>query len=258
MGNGAVAWRVVQCRTLIDLGYHKARRRSLFARSSCSDELLSALSTHSQLFILLDMTTVPALITGRPTPYPSVRCLGTAMRPRRVSGRSERSRRLPRTWYAHPISASSLRRFAQSADTISTNDNQVNLDSPPVLPSLHPFNTQTASSAAREGMCELTYPVREGTSTSSEKSLAQVLDACAETLDRLGPKMRGATVTDVNELAMLHTAAKTLVLRCSPNTTNNPMWTNDRVSSNRGVLDTCWLTLLHRRCECEHELVTRR
>ena len=104
MGNGAVAWRVVQCRTLIDLGYHKARRRSLFARSSCSDELLSALSTHSHSFILLDMTTVPALITGRPTPYPSVRWLGTAMmRPRRVSWRSERSRRLHRTWYARPI-----------------------------------------------------------------------------------------------------------------------------------------------------------
>ena len=104
MGNGAVAWRVVQCRTLIDLGYHKARRRSLFARSSCSDELLSALSTHSHSFILLDMTTVPADITGRPTPYPSVRWLGTAMmRPRRVSGRSERSRRLHRTWYARPI-----------------------------------------------------------------------------------------------------------------------------------------------------------
>ena len=245
MGNGAVAWRVVQCRTLIDLGYHKARRRSLFARSSCSDELLSALSTHSHSFILLDMTTVPALITGRPTPYPSVRWLGTAMRPRRVSGRSERSRRLPRTWYAHPISASSLRRFAQSADTISTNDNQVNLDSPPVLPSLSIRPNQTASSAAREGMCELAYPVREGTSDpSSEKSLAQVLDACAETLDRLGPKMRGATVTDVNELAMLHTAAKTLILRCSPDTTINPMWTNDRVSSNRGVLDTC-LSLIH-------------
>jgi hypothetical protein len=104
VGNGAVAWRVVQCRTLIDLGYHKARRRSLFARSSCSDELLSALSTHSHSFILLDMTTVPALITGRPTPYPSVRWLGTAMmRPRRVSWRSERSRRLHRTWYARPI-----------------------------------------------------------------------------------------------------------------------------------------------------------
>ena len=50
------------------------------------------------------MTTVPADITGRPTPYPSVRWLGTAMmRPRRVSGRSERSRRLHRTWYARPI-----------------------------------------------------------------------------------------------------------------------------------------------------------
>lgn len=107
-------------------------------------------------------------------------------------------------------------------------------------------------------MCELAYPVREGTSTSSEKSLAQVLDACAETLERLGTKMSGATAHDMTELAMLHTAAKTLVLRCRPDTTNNPMWTNDRVSSNRGVLDTCWLTLLHRRCECEHELVTRR
>jgi hypothetical protein len=111
----------------------------------------------------------------------------------------------------------------------------------------------------REGMCELAYPIREGTSEeSSEKSLAQVLDACAETLDRVGTKMSGATAHDMTELAMLHTAAKTLVLRCSPNTTINPMWTNDRVSSNRGVLDTCWLTLLHRRCECEHELVTRR
>ena len=94
-------------------------------------------------------------------------------------------------------------------------------------------------------MCELAYPVREGTSEeSSEKSLAQVLDACAETLERLGTKMSGATAHDMTELAMLHTAAKTLVLRCSPDTTINPMWTNDRVSSNRGVLDTCWLTLL--------------
>ena len=181
------------------------------------------------------------------------------MRSRRVSWRSERSRRLPRTWYARPILASSLRRFAEGDDTISTNDNQVNLDSPPVLPSLSIRPNQTASSAAREGMCELAYPVREGTSDpSSEKSLAQVLDACAETLDRLGPKLRGVSVTDVNELAMLHTAAKTLILRCSPDTTINPMWTNDRVSSNRGVLDTTWLTLLARRCECSHELVTRR
>ena len=108
-------------------------------------------------------------------------------------------------------------------------------------------------------MCELAYPVREGTSEeSSEKSLAQVLDACAETLHRLGPKMSGASVTDMTELAMLHTAAKTLVLRCRPDTTINPMWTNDRVSSNRGVLDTCWLTLLARGCQCEHDLVTRR
>ena len=107
--------------------------------------------------------------------------------------------------------------------------------------------TQTASSAAREGMCELAYPVREGTSEeSSEKSLAQILDACAETLERLGTKMSGATAHDMTELAMLHTAAKTLVLRCRPDTTINPMWTNDRVSSNRGVLDTCWLTLLAR------------
>ena len=108
-------------------------------------------------------------------------------------------------------------------------------------------------------MCELAYPVREGTSEeSSEKSLAQILDACAETLERLGTKMSGATAHDMTELAMLHTAAKTLVLRCSPNTTINPMWTNDRVSSNRGLLDTCWLTLLARGCQCEHDLVTRR
>ena len=107
-------------------------------------------------------------------------------------------------------------------------------------------------------MCELAYPVREGTSEeSSENSLAQMLDACAETLERLGTKMSGATAHDMTELAMLHTAAKTLVLRCRPNTTINPMWTNDRVSSNRGVLDTCWLTLLARRCH-SHELVTRR
>ena len=49
MGNGAVAWRVVQCRTIIDLGYHKAkpsRFSAMIARE------LSALSTQSLIYSL--------------------------------------------------------------------------------------------------------------------------------------------------------------------------------------------------------------
>ena len=80
------------------------RSRVAFRRDRAAlTSALGTLDTQSLIYSLgHDYCT--ALITGRPTPYPSVRWLGTAMmRPRRVSWRSERSRRLHRTWYARPI-----------------------------------------------------------------------------------------------------------------------------------------------------------
>ena len=123
------------------------------------------------------------------------------------------------------------------------------VSSPPTSLSSH--RSQTASSALREGLCELAYP--EGASGAG--ALDEVLEASAETLDRLGgPKMTRATAGDVRELAVLHTACKVLALRDEPRA-EFTAWTPrglNATPAKRGLFDTTWLALLARRCECSH------
>ena len=124
------------------------------------------------------------------------------------------------------------------------------ISSPPTSLSSH--RSQTASSALREGLCELAYP--EGASGAG--ALDEVLEASAETLARLGgPKMTRASARDVRELAVLHTACKVLALRDEPRaelTAWTPRGLDAHTSAKRGLLDTTWLALLARRCECSH------
>ena len=124
------------------------------------------------------------------------------------------------------------------------------ISSPPTSLSSH--RSQTASSALREGLCELAYP--EGASGAG--ALDEVLEASAQTLDRLGgPKMTRASARDVRELAVLHTACKVLALRDEPRaelTAWTPRGLDAHTSAKRGLLDTTWLALLARRCECSH------
>ena len=83
-----------------------------------------------------------------------------------------------------------------------------------------------------------------------------MLEASAQTLDRLGgPKMTRASARDVRELAVLHTACKVLALRDEPRaelTAWTPRGLDAHTSAKRGLLDTTWLALLARRCECSH------
>ena len=122
------------------------------------------------------------------------------------------------------------------------------VSSPPTGLSSH--RSQTASSALREGLCELAYP--EGASGAG--ALDEVLEASAETLDRLGgPKMTRATAGDVRELAVLHTACK--VSRCAtnraPNSPRGPRADSTRRRPN-AVCSTRRGSPLARRCECSH------